>query len=256
MPVYAPTPATTRRCWYAKKSCASTTPSRSARAPPFAPCVRRLSKSYSRPNCGFVLVDAPPYVFDSAPSMKVALLVLVFLGAASGCTNGPLNGHPEDSEGQWLDGWRALTNVHLFNDDSCSTETSWRGGSPAKSSSEWATSSSTNMTYECTPQHGECFVITAACQAKGDFCPALGSTPKAMKIWYADQGGLPASINYAAVAGGVGGSFLLVIIMWLANCFGKPSCGEPSWMLCPSPLPMFKPKPSEPKASSGASSSV
>jgi hypothetical protein len=46
MPVYAPTPATTRRCWYAKKSCASTTPSRSARAPPFAPCVRRLTTTW------------------------------------------------------------------------------------------------------------------------------------------------------------------------------------------------------------------
>ena len=66
-----------------------------------------------------------------------------------------------------------------------------------------------------------------------------GKPPKAMKIWYADQGGMPADINYAAVALGVGAGVLLMIILWLANCFAKSYCGEPS---CPSPL--FKPKPS------------
>ena len=194
----------------------------------------------------------------------LVLLVFVFIGATSGC---PLTEHPEDSEGQWLDGWRANTNVYTFEDDSCSTEKIWHGGSTATSSSEMATI----LGSECdtVPQHGECFVFTTACMLRhqalcsqtmpGQFASAAEhrwKTPKAMKVWYADQGGLPASINYAAVAGGVGGSLLLVIIMWLANCFGKPSCGEPSWMLCPSPLPMFKPKPSEPKASSGTSSSV
>jgi len=198
-------------------------------------------------------------------AMKLlVLLVFVFIGATSGC---PLfKDFPEDSEGQWLDGWRAKTNVHTFEDDSCSTEKIFHGGSTATSSSELAA----DLGSECdTPQHGECFVFTTACMLRlqalcsqtlpGQFAVKAEhrwKTPKAMKVWYADQGGLPANINYAAVAAGVGGSVLLVIIMWLANCFGKPSCGEPSWMLCPSPLPQFKPKPSEPKASSGTSSSA
>ena len=195
----------------------------------------------------------------------LVLLVFVFIGATSGCPL--LKRFPEDSEGQWLDGWRAKTNMHIFEDDSCSTETIDRGGSTATSSSELAA----DLGSECdTPQHGECFVITTACFIRlqalcnqtnpGQFglkAEHRWKTPKAMKVWYADQGGRGSSINYAAVAAAcVVGSLLLTIIMWLANCFGKPSCGEPSWMLCPSPLPMFKPKPSEPKASSGASPSV
>ena len=108
------------------------------------------------------------------------------------------------------------------------------------------------------PQHGECFAFSTACGLRlRDLCnrpgtdpfyPVLGVSPKAMKIWYADQGGMPADISGPALAGGVAASVVIFcFISWLANCWAKSYCGEPT---CPSPL--FKAKPSEPKASSAS----
>ena len=88
-------------------------------------------------------------------------------------------------------------------------------------------------------------VLSTACEAKlATFCGSQyawkSKAPKALKVWWIDQGGKTASFPIGPVVGPIAGVFLCVI-MWLANCFAKSSCGEPT---CPSPL--FKPKPSAP----------
>ena len=88
-------------------------------------------------------------------------------------------------------------------------------------------------------------VLSTACEAKlATFCGShyawKSKAPKALKVWWVDQGGKTESFPIGLVVGPVA-SLFVCIILWLSNAFAKSSCGEPT---CPSPL--FKPKPSAP----------
>jgi len=167
--------------------------------------------------------------------MKLVLLVLAFIGAASGfCV--PVTEPDPDVDG----GPRTL--FRTYEDDSCSSKTGDDGS--MQNSSSWAA----DLGSDCTPPgYGECWVLSTACEAKlATFCGSQyawkSKAPKALKVWWIDQGGKTPSFPIGLVVGPIAGVFLCVI-MWLANCFAKSSCGEPT---CPSPL--FKNKPSAPTA--------
>ena len=173
------------------------------------------------------------------------LLVFAFIGATSAICPAKQNPPGVTTPSPYVPGGQ--TDIYTFEDDSCSTERTGVDGLMTTSSG-WAA----DLGSECTPPgNGECWVLSPACEAKlATFCGSPSSfyawkskAPKALKVWWVDQGGKTASFPIGPVVGPVAGVFVC-LILWLANCFGKPSCGEPSWMLCPSPL--FKTKPSAP----------
>ena len=133
------------------------------------------------------------------------------------------------------------TEFATYEDESCSSKPGYDG--LMQNSSSWAA----DFGSDCTPPgYGECWVFSTACEAKlATFCGIhqyawKSKAPKALKVWWIDQGGKTASFPIGPV---VGGSITVVFvfvcgIMWLANCFAKSSCGEPT---CPSPLLKNKP---------------
>lgn len=179
--------------------------------------------------------------------MKLVLLVHVLIGATRGsiCPDGHTSRDPPEA------GETDRSTMFLFETTSCGTTKDKIGhvGTSAMSFSEWSAA----MGHSCTPPHGECFTFTAACEAKlAAICKRKPGAwkmgrdkfnlvvPKGMKIWYADQGGMPADINMAAIVAGSMSGVALFLILWLANCFAKPGPGP--LPACPSPLFKAKPK--------------
>ena len=165
--------------------------------------------------------------------MKLALLLHVLLGATSATCPSIQTGSDAD-EG---------TRIDEFDDTSCDTQT--QIGGLSQTAAEWAA----DMGSDCTPKHGECFPWSTACESTlAALCNRQpgswpgGRAPKAIKIWWTEQGGYPDEACgtgcIAGIAAGAG-TLVLCVIAWLANLFNRSLCGEPP---CPSPLPMFKPK--------------
>ena len=163
--------------------------------------------------------------------MKLVLLVLAFIGAASAFCPNKQNPPGVTTPEEYKPG--SQTTFATYEDDSCSSETG-RDGSMQNSSS-WAA----DLGSDCTPPgYGECWVLSTACEAKlATFCGIhhyawKSKPPKALKVWWIDQGGKTASFPIGPVVGPIAGLFVCVI-MWLANCCA-PTC----------PSPLFKKKPS------------
>ena len=165
--------------------------------------------------------------------MKLALLLHVLLGETSAFC-------PRIQSGS---GAHESTTIAEFDDTSCDTETGIGGIS--QTAAEWAA----DMGSDCTPKHGECFPWSTACESTlAALCNRQpgswpdGHAPKAVKIWWTEQGGRPVTVCGTPCIAGIAASagfLVLCVIGWLANLFNRSSCGEPP---CPSPLPMFKPK--------------
>jgi hypothetical protein len=178
--------------------------------------------------------------------MKLVLLVLAFIGAASAICPGKQNPPGVTEPDPYVDG--GSTVFQTFEDDSCSSRTGTDGS--MQTSSSWASQwGAVSWAPDCTPPgYGECWVLSTACEAKlATFCGSQyawkSKAPKALKVWWIDQGGKTPSFPIGPVVGVLGVIVFLCVIMWLANCFAKSSCGEPT---CPSPL--FKNKPPAPTA--------
>jgi hypothetical protein len=172
--------------------------------------------------------------------MKLVLLVLAFIGAASAMCPDKQNPPGVTEPDQWVAGGETVFGT--YEDDSCSSKTGNDGS--MQNSSSWAA----DLGSDCTPPNGECWVLSTACEAKlATFCGSQyawkSKAPKALKVWWIDQGGKTPSFPIGPVVGVLGVIVFLCVIMWLANCCAKSYCGEPT---CPSPL--FKNKPSAPTA--------
>ncbi len=182
--------------------------------------------------------------------MRLALILLVLIGATSGIC-------PD----QWVGSGSGESTIQTFLED---TECSGDDGVDGlrMSESEWAA----DMGSECTPQHGECFPWSTACDNKlADLCirssgyTSDGQTVKSLIVWWAEQGGRPESGCGETCTKWVIGASVFVnsvfiiwlVYMWLSGGLNKSSCGEPP---CPSPLNLES--PTDENVDGGKSSAV
>ena len=124
-----------------------------------------------------------------------------------------------------------MVQVYVFEDETCSTEQIGIEGLMTPSAL-WTE----KLGSECTPPgNGECFAFSAACESvlatvcrrqPGAWTLADGKKPKALKVWYVDQGGKVDGFPVGAIIGIA--AFLVVVVaaalwqVWLKKLKSKP----------------------------------